>query len=127
MEPLRFWIVSDEEDRAPEGEHAPVAPPSEEPAPVRTTSARPPPLESDPFAITGLDDPPAKVPGAISSGAFEISRASFSQVPAEDLPPSTVIANAMGRGKPGLSLGAIASIGVGVLVVAIGLALLLFR
>lgn len=93
---------------------------------MRTTSATPPPLDSDPFAITGLDDPPGKVPGAISSGAFEISRESFSQPPA-DPPPSTVIANAMGRGKPPLSLGAIAGIGAGVLVVAIILALLLFR
>lgn len=124
-------MVADEEENAPVAEGGEVAPlaPSEEPEAsprAATTSATPPPLESDPFAITGLDDPP-KQTSAISSGPFEISRASFSQVPAEDLPPSTVIANAMGRGKPALSLGAIAGIGAGVLVVAIGLALLLFR
>jgi hypothetical protein len=99
----------------------------EEPAPARTTSATPPPLDSDPFAITGLDDPPPKPVGAISSGAFEISRASFAPRAPEDLPPSAVIASAIGTGKPSLSLGAIAGIGLGVLVVAIGLALLLFR
>lgn len=127
--------MADEEEKAEAAPEAPATdpdpvPPSyddPEPAPVRTTSATPPPLESDPFAITGLDDPPGKVPGAISSSPFEISRASFSPQPAEDLPPSTVIANAMGRGKPPLSLGAIAGIGAGVLVVAILLALLLFR
>lgn len=127
--------MADEEENAETAPELPEAPatdpaptdPDPEPAPVRTTSATPPPLESDPFAITGLDDPPAKVPGAISSGAFEISRASFSPQAPEDLPPSTVIANAMGRGKPPLSLGAIAGIGAGVLIVAIGLALLLFR
>jgi hypothetical protein len=112
--------VADEEEKAPDAA-------GEAPEGVRTTSATPPPLESDPFAITGLDDPPPKPIGAISSGAFEISRASFSQVPSEDLPPSTVISNAMGRTKPGLSLGAIAGIGIGVVVVASLLALLLFR
>ena len=115
--------MAEDDDKAPEtGPEAPAPEP-----PVRMTSATPPPLESDPFAITGLDDPPAKVPGAISSGAFEISRASFSEAPSDDGPRGGVIPNAMGRGAPGLSLGAIAGIGIGVVVVATGLALLLFR
>ena len=114
MKTVRSEIVADDEDE-------------KEPAPARTTSATPPPLDSDPFAITGLDDPPPKSPGAISSGAFEISRASFAPRAPEDMPPREVIGNAMARGKPPLSLSAIAGIGIGVLVVAIALALLLFR
>lgn len=110
-------LVADEEEKSDEtGEAKPV-----------TTSATPPPLESDPFAITGLDSHPPKQTSAISSGPFEISRASFAPAPQDDLPPSTMIANAMGRAKPGLSLGAIAGIGAAILVVAVGLSLLLFR
>lgn len=76
-----------------------------------------------------FDDSPKAV-GAISSGPFEISRASFSDnlsASGEDLPPSTVIANAMGRGNKGLPLRTIVGITAGVLVVSVGLALLLFR
>ena len=121
-------------------EAAPPDPPDPAPAEEAPSVSQPPPLEepappaeavpvapdsSDPLGM-GLFDAPK--PGAISSGPFEIS--SFSDNLAaggEDLPPSTVIANAMGRGNKGLPLRTIVGITVGVLVVSVGLALLLFR
>ena len=106
-------------------EDAPV-PPLDEPVPVEAIPAAP--ESSDPLGM-GLFDGP-KSTGAISSGPFEISRESFSHnlsASGEDLPPSTVIANAMGRNNKGLPLRTIVGITAGVLVVSVGLALLLFR
>ncbi len=99
------------------------------PVPIEELSARNlAPAESDPLGLNSMAPPPPKQTGAISSGAFEISPASF-RPPAvpSDLPPSTVIANAMGRNKVGLSLGAIAGIGAGLVALLILLSLLLFR
>ena len=62
---------------------------------------------------------------AISSGPFEISRASFSSPP--EGPPQAVLSNAMERGKPLVPLSRIVGIGCGIFVVLVGLALLLFR
>jgi len=120
---------SEEPEAAADTTPPPEAPPEpEEPPPV---SAIPPaPESSDPLGMGLFDAPKSTSTGAISSGPFEISRASFSDdlgVSGEDLPPSTVIANAMGRNNKGLPLRAIVGITVGVLVVSVGLALLLFR
>jgi hypothetical protein len=88
------------------------------------------------------DAPLMKQTTAIESGEIEISPASFaapssaspsssgatSLPPASlDPPPSTIIANAMGRGKQRLSLGAIVGIGGAIFLLVVGLALLLFR
>jgi hypothetical protein len=129
--------MSEEEDKKPVDDDVPLAADTE-PGPGSPESVGPklpesvgPKLpESDPLMYKSFPPAEPKPVGAISSGAFEISRASFSESPQslpEDLPPSTVIANAMGRDKTGLSLGAMVGIAVGVLVVAIGLSLLLFR
>lgn len=107
----------------------PALGPDTDPAPAPPLAA-----ESDPLGYKSMPPEPPRPVGAISSGAFEISRASFvdslemgGSIPPADLPPSAVIADAMGRSKKGLSLGAIVGIAVGVLVVATGLSLLLFR
>jgi hypothetical protein len=140
--------MADEEE---EKKRASVTPPPPDiiPPEVATDPSAPP---SDVIAANALgseSDPlmyksfPPEEPGratADSMSEFEISPASFRpELPmadassvsptsnGEDLPPSTVIANAMGRNQAGLSLSAIVGIGAGVLVVAIGLALLLFR
>jgi hypothetical protein len=91
---------------------------------------------------SGWRSSPTKQTTAIESGEIEISPASFaapssaspgssnaaSLPPASlDPPPSAIIANAMGRGKQRLSLGAIVGIGGAIFVVLVGLALLLFR
>ena len=106
------------------------AEPDTDPAPA------PPPFatESDPLGYKSLPPEPPKPIGAISSGPFQLSRASFvdslemaGSRPPPDLPPNIAIADAMGRSKKGLSLGAIVGIAVGILLVASGLSLLLFR
>ena len=67
----------------------------------------------------------AAVVSPISSNPIELSPASFG--PTENAPPSTVIENAMTRGRAPLPISTIVGIGCGVLVVLIGLSLLLFR
>jgi hypothetical protein len=88
----------------------------------------------------GRRAPPPKQTDAIESGEFDLSPASFSpssgptsspatsSPPASlDPPPSTIIANALGRGKQKLSIGAIVGIFCAIFVVLVGLTLLLFR
>jgi len=65
---------------------------------------------------------------AISSGPFEIAPSSLSLPPAgTNGPPSTVVQNALGRGRPQLPLTAIVGIGAAIFVVLVLLSLLLFR
>lgn len=65
----------------------------------------------------------------ISSGSIEIPRDSL--LPASEVsslvPPSTIVSNAMERGRPVLPLSTIVLIGCGVFVVLVALSLLLFR
>lgn len=110
--------------------HAP--PPA--PEPDTDPAPAPPTMESDPLGYKSLPPEPPRVVGAISSAPFEVSRASFvdslelsGSMPPPDLAPGAAIDAAMGRSKKGLSLGAIVGIAVGILVVATGLSLLLFR
>lgn len=113
----------------------PEAPADETKGDDAPASSAPAPTESDPFGLGPLSSGPkqdaepdeANAVGAISSGPFQLSRASFAEILTDDLPPSTGIASAMGQGDKGLPLRTIVGITAGVLVVAIGLSLLLFR
>jgi hypothetical protein len=73
----------------------------------------------------------APVPiGPISSGQIEIPPESRTLPPPEAVsivPPSTIAANAMDRGRSMLPLSTIVGIGAGIFVVLVVLSLLLFR
>lgn len=83
----------------------------------------------DPLAEPVQNKGPGPRVSTVSSGPFEISPSSFSSPPpsAGSGPPSAIVQNAMERGRPQLSLGAIVGIGCAVFLVLVGLTLLLFR
>lgn len=81
----------------------------------------------DPLSAAPKESDASRV-SAISSGPFEISPSSLSSPPAgTNGPPSTVVQNALGRGRPQLPLTAIVGIGAAIFVVLVLLSLLLFR
>lgn len=65
----------------------------------------------------------------ISSGAFELPRESFHPPSLSEgvVPPSTIVGNALGRGKEQTPLSTIVGIAGGIVFVLILLSLLLFR
>jgi hypothetical protein len=79
---------------------------------------------------TKSNQPPPRepIPSAISSGPFEIDRASFSDpLPSpRSIPPLAPADYALARGRSGMPLTTIVAIGCGIFVVAVALVVLLF-
>lgn len=95
---------------------------------------------SESVMSTRVPESSSSAPGPVSSGAIELPRDSFhpSSIPEPppysvppfsggDMPPSTIVQNALGRGREQMPLSTIVAIAGGIVVVLILLSLLLFR